>query len=261
VTAVRQPVAVVTGAARGGGRGIALALGGHAGTVVLVARSTREHPSRLLPGTLEETRELLASSGSDAVCFPADLSQAADRAALCEFVLSAYRGCDILVNNAAYNPLMAFTELPARRWETVLEVNLNAPVALTRALLPAMVARGGGHIVNIGSAAAVTDFGEQLAYAVSKAALERFTTGLATELSATGIRVNCVRVDEALRTEALAALIGDPEPGGRGVTPAEFGAAVRWITRQPASFTGHVLTFQRLRELGALPLYDTGGVR
>jgi len=261
VTAVRQPVAIVTGAARGGGRGIALALGGHAGTVVLVARSTREHPSRLLPGTLEETRELLASSGSDAACFAADLSQAADRAALCEFVLSTYGGCDILVNNAAYNPLMAFTELPARRWETVLEVNLNAPVALTRALLPAMVTRGGGHVVNIGSAAAVTDFGEQLAYAVSKAALERFTTGLATELSATGIGVNCVRVDEALRTEALAALIGDPEPGGRGVTPAEFGAAVRWITRQPASFTGHVLTFQRLRELGALPLYDIGGVR
>ena len=142
MTAVHQPVAVVTGAARGGGRGIALALGGHAGTVVLVGRSTREHPNRLLSGTLEETRE-------------------------------------------------------------------------------------------------------QLAYAVSKAALERFTTGLATELSATGVRVNCVRVDEALRTEALA-LIGGPEPGSRGVTPAGLGA-VRWITRQPASFTGHVLTLQRLR--------------
>jgi NAD(P)-dependent dehydrogenase (short-subunit alcohol dehydrogenase family) len=96
-------------------------------------------------------------------------------------------------------------------------------------------------------------------------------TGLATELSATGVRVNCVRVDEALRTEALrtealrtealATLIGDPEPGSRGVTPAELGAAVRWIVRQPASFTGHVLTFQRLRELGALPVHDTGGVR
>jgi citronellol/citronellal dehydrogenase len=261
VTAVRQPVAIVTGAARGGGRGIALALGGHASTVVLVARSTREHPSRLLPGTLEETREHLASSGSDAVCFPADLGKAADRTALCEFVLTKYGGCDILVNNAAYNPLMPFAELPARRWETVLEVNLNAAVALTRALLPAMVARGGGHVVNIGSAAAVSDFGEQLAYAVSKAALERFTTGLATELSATGIRVNCVRVDEALRTEALAALIGDPEPGSRSVTPAELGAAVRWITRQPAAFTGHVLTFRQLRKLGALPVHDTGGVR
>jgi len=65
----------------------------------------------------------------------------------------------------------------------------------------------------------------------------------------------------ALRTEALAALIGDPEPGRRGVMPAQLGAAVRWITRQPAAFTGHVLTFQRLRELGALPVHDTGGVR
>ena len=261
MTAGRRTVAIVTGAARGGGRWIALALGGHVGTVILVARSTRERPNCLLPGTLEETREQLASFGSDVACFPADLARAGDRTALCEFVMTEYAGCDVLINNAAYNPLMPFTELSARRWETVLEVNLNAAVVLTRALLPAMLARGGGHIVNIGSAAAVRDFGVQLAYAVSKAALERFTTGLATELSGTGIRVNCVRVDEALRTEALAALIGDREPGGPGVTPAEFGAAVRWITQQPASFTGHVLTFQRLRELGALPLHDTGGVR
>ena len=192
MTPVRRPVAVVTGAARGGGRGIALALGGYAGTVVLVGRSTREHPNRLLPGTLEETREQLASSGSDVACFPADLGKSADRTALCEFVLTTCGGCDILVNNAAYNPIMPFAGMPARRWETVLEVNLNAAVALTR----------------------------------------------------------------ALRTEALAALIGDPEPGSRGVTPAELGAAVRWIVQQPASFTGHVLTFQRLRELGALPLLD-----
>ncbi len=156
------------------------------------------------------------SSGSDVACFPADLGKAADRTALCEFVLTTCGGCDLLVNNAAYNPIMPFAGMPARRWEVVLEVNLNAAVALTRALLPAMVARGGGHVVNIGSVAAVADFGEQLAYAVSKAALERFTTGLATELSATGVRVNCVRVDEALRTEALAALIGDPEPGRAG---------------------------------------------
>ena len=186
-------------------------------------------------------------------CFPADLARAGDRAALCGFVGSEYGGCDILVNNAAYNPVMPFAELPARRWDTVLEVNLNAAVALSRAMLPAMLARGHGHIVNIGSAAAVADFGTQLAYAVSKAALERFTTGLAAELSGTGIGVNCVRVDEALRTAALAALIGDPELGSRSVTPAEFGAAVRWIVQRPASFSGHVLTFQRLRELGALP--------
>ena len=82
MTAVRQPVAIVTGAARGGGRGIALALGGYAGTVVLAGRSTREHPNRLLPGTLEETREHLTSSGWDAACFPADLGSAADRTAL-----------------------------------------------------------------------------------------------------------------------------------------------------------------------------------
>jgi citronellol/citronellal dehydrogenase len=251
VSAGRGPVAVVTGAARGGGRGIARALAGHVGAVVLVGRSTRERPSRLLPGTLEDTREELAAAGASAVCFPADISRAAERDALCEFVATEYGGCDILVNNAAYNPRLPFGELPPRRWEAAFEVNLNAPVALSRALLPAMVARGSGRIVNIGSAAAVTDFGPQLAYGVSKAALERFTTGLAGELSGTGVSVNCVRVDEALRSEALAALYGEPG-SGRSVTLAAFGDAVRWIVQQPPAFTGQVLTFGRLRELGGL---------
>jgi citronellol/citronellal dehydrogenase len=252
VSAGRRPIAVVTGAARGGGRGIALSLAGHAGTLVLVGRSTRAQPNRLLSGTLEETREELTATGADAVCFPADISRAAERDALCEFVVSEYGGCDILVNNAAYNPRLPFAELPPRRWEAVFEVNLNAPVALSRAMLPVMLTRGSGRIVNIGSAAAVTDFGPQLAYAVSKAALERFTTGLAAELSGTGVSVNCVRVDEALRTEALAALYGAPG-SGRSVDLAAFGDAVRWIVQQPSAFTGQVLTFDRLRELGGLP--------
>lgn len=150
-----HPVAVVTGAARGGGRGVALALAGHMGTVALVGRSTEEHPNRLLPGTLEPTRDELAALGTEAVCF---------------------------------------------------------------------------------------------------AGLERFTTGLATELAGTGVSVNCVRVDEALRSEALASLIGDPSvyDDREGARPEEFGGAVRWITQQPPSFSGNVLTFQQLRDLGAL---------
>lgn len=249
-----HPVAVVTGAARGGGRGVALALAGHMGTVALVGRSTEEHPNRLLPGTLEQTRDELAALGTEAICFAADLARPDQRTALCEYVLGELGGCDVLVNNAAYNVLAPFTDMPARRWETVIEVNLNAAVALTRGLLPPMFAAGSGHVVNIGSAAATTDYGMQLAYAVSKAGLERFTTGLATELAGTGVSVNCVRVDEALRSEALASLIGDPSvyDDREGARPEEFGGAVRWITQQPPSFSGNVLTFQQLRDLGAL---------
>jgi NAD(P)-dependent dehydrogenase (short-subunit alcohol dehydrogenase family) len=242
---------VITGAARGGGLGIARSLARHTGALVLVGRSTRARPNRLLPGTLEDTREELAAAGADAVCFPADISRAPERDALCKFLADEYGGCDILVNNAAYNPRLPFTELPPHRWEAVFEVNLNAPVALARAMLPAMLTRGSGHIINIGSAAAVNDYGPQLAYAASKAALERFTTGLAAELSGTGVSVNCVRVDEALRTEALAALYGEQE-SGPSVSLAAFGDAVRWIVQQPPGFTGQVLTFGRLRELGGL---------
>ena len=251
-----RPVTVVTGAARGGGRGIALSLAGRTGTVVLVGRSTRAHPNRLLPGTLEQTRDELVALGTDAVCFPADLARPDQRAALCSFVTGEFGGCDVLVNNAAYNPIAPFTELTAGRWAAAVEVSLNAAVDLTRALLPGMLARGAGRVVNIGSAAATTEFGTQLAYAVAKAGLERFTTGLAAELAGTGVAVNCVRVDEALRSEALAAMIGDAAEPGSGASPEEFGAAVRWIADQPPSFTGQVLTFGHLRDLGALAPHE-----
>lgn len=265
VTADRRPVVVVTGAARGGGRGVALAFAAAAGTVILVGRSTREHPNRLLPGTLEQTREELAALGAEAVCFPADLARPAERAALCAFVADELGGCDVLVNNAAYNPVAPFAELSAGRWAAAVEVNLNAAVDLTRGLLPGMLARGAGRVVNVGSAAATTDFGMQLAYAVAKAGLERFTTGLATELAGTGVAVNCVRVDEALHSEALAAMIdelgvdlGAPTDPAAGATPEQFGAAVRWVAEQPTSFTGNVLTFRHLRDVGAL--VASGGV-
>ncbi|NKY54590.1 SDR family oxidoreductase [Nocardia flavorosea] len=114
-----------------------------------------------------------------------------------------------------------------------------------------------GRVVNIGSAAATTDFGTQLVYAVSKAGLERFTTGLAAELAGTGVAANCVRVDEALRSEALAAMIGETaDPPGTGASPEEFGEAVRWLVDQPTSFTGRVLTFGDLRDLAALATHE-----
>ena len=94
----------------------------------------------------------------------------------------------------------------------------------------------------------------QLAYAASKAALERFTIGLAAELAGTGVAVNCVRVDEQLLSEALLSMLPDhADPDAHHVTPDEFGVGVRHVVDLHDDVTGRILRFADLREMGALP--------
>jgi 3-oxoacyl-[acyl-carrier protein] reductase len=255
-----RTVAVVTGAARGGGYGAAVALAERFTDVVLIGRSTDEHPNPRLSGTLEETRAQVEQRGATGNCLRADLSRRQDRAEVAEMILSCFDGCDLLVNNAAYNPVGPFLDSSFGKWDATFAVNVTAAAELCHSLVPSMIRRGGGRVINVGSLAATTEFGIcQLAYAASKAALERFTVALAVELSDTGVAVNNIRVDEAIRSEALAKLVSDKAGSARsvGYSPEEFGAAVAWLSEQPTTFTGNVLTFAALRDLGALPPIGT----
>jgi 3-oxoacyl-[acyl-carrier protein] reductase len=251
-----RTVAVVTGAARGGGYGAAVALAERFTDVVLIGRSTDEHPNPRLAGTLEHTLAKVEQRGATGHCLRADLSRREDRAEVAQLILSRYDGCDLLVNNAAYNPVGPFLDSSFGKWDASFAVNVTAAAELCHFLVPGMIRRGRGRVVNVGSLAATTDFDVcQLAYAASKAALERFTVAFALELSGTGVAVNNIRVDEAIRSEALAKLVGDKAGSRRsvGYSPEEFGGAVAWLSGQPATFSGNVLTFTALRNLGALP--------
>ncbi|WP_165818420.1 SDR family NAD(P)-dependent oxidoreductase [Frankia canadensis] len=247
--------AVVTGAARGGGRGVAQALAGHVENLVLVGRSTAATPNPRVGGTLEQVADELRDRGSTVLVQPADLSRAADRQALVDLVTGSLGGCDLLVNNAAFNPLGAFLDRSTTSFEAALAVNVTAPAALCHAFLPGMLRAGFGRIVNIGSGAATTNYDgiAQVAYSTAKAAMERLSTALAGEFAGRGVAVSCVRVDEALRSEFLAELFPGAGAGDTagGCTPDEFGVAVRWLLAQGDEVSGRVLTFQHLRDAGA----------
>ena len=191
-------VALVTGASRGIGEAIAVRLAMEGAGVVVSARTAEDGESRL-PGTLGETVARIRAGGGRAAFVKADLAQASERERLIEEAEAAFGPIDILINNAAityFAPVADFTE---KRFKLMMEVQVYAPFHLAQLVLPGMKARGGGWIVNISSPAGLNPQPPYTrrgpggtVYGMCKAALERFTTGLASEVFEDGIAVNVV---------------------------------------------------------------------
>lgn len=173
-------VALVTGAGRGLGRAFACALAARGMAVGLVARSAAE---------LAETARLIAEAGGRAHAHAADVSDPAQARAAVGAVAAALGAVDLLVNNAATaTPIGPVAEVDGAEWWRCLEVNLRGPFELAQAVLPSMIARRRGRIVNVASMVATTAVTHLSAYAVSKAALLRLTETLAAEVQPHGVR-------------------------------------------------------------------------
>jgi len=189
--------AIVTGASRGIGEAIAARLAMEGARVVCSARTAESGESRL-PGTLHETVDRIRQAGGEASFIKADLAQGVERERLVEEAVAAYGPVDILINNAAityFTPVVEFTE---KRFKLMMEVQVYAPFHLSQLVLPSMRERKQGWIVNISSPAGLhpkapyTRRGGGTVYGMCKAALERFTTGLASEVYDDGVAVNVV---------------------------------------------------------------------
>ena len=243
-------VAVVTGASRGIGRAIAVALAQAGADVVCTARSTEAQPHKVLPGTIEETARQVQALGRRAVAIPVDVSKEEDVEAMARRVLAEFGRLDILVNNAAVAAPGSFLEVPIRRWDLVLNVNLRGAYLCARAFLPSMIDRRGGSIINVSSYAAHTEGSWGLAYSVSKAAMERLTTGLAAELSPSGVAVNALQIERYVTSEGFVYL----SPGADYSTwdkPETVGKALVWLASREPSFTGQILTLGAIEEARA----------
>ncbi|MCP4382818.1 MAG: SDR family oxidoreductase [Hyphomicrobiales bacterium] len=176
--------AIVTGASRGIGRAAALRLA--ANGAVLVLNGTNE---QLLESLANEIRRV----GSRAVILPGDVADPEVAAATAALADQKFGGADILVNNAGINTRSPTLEMPLTDWTRVIDVNLNGTLHFCRAVLPGMIARGSGCIVNVSSTAAKTPHKHAApAYGASKAAVNYLTMHLAREMAPHGIRVNAV---------------------------------------------------------------------
>lgn len=209
--------ALVTGSSRGIGAAIAERLAAEGADVVLTARTLDQHER--LAGSLRETAARLETYGTRVAIVVADLIDEDDRQRIVPEAANALGGpIEILVNNAAASiqaPLIGFS---VKRRNIMFEANVNAPLDLSLAALPAMTEAGEGWIVNLSSGSAKHwdgppfDVGPQgpriAAYGASKAALNRITNGLAAEVYGTGVRINTIEPRAAVLSEGAAQLVG-----------------------------------------------------
>ncbi|CKH75084.1 SDR family NAD(P)-dependent oxidoreductase [Mycolicibacterium smegmatis] len=219
--------ALVTGSSRGIGRAVAQRLAAEGAVVAVTARSYEPSPSvragqaTALPGTIGETIELIEAAGGKAFGIAADLEDAEQRAALVDQVIERTGRIDILVNNAGFADYSIIEDMPMDTFDRTVEHYLRTPFVLTQAAVPHMRNQGAGWIVNIGSVtglAPVRPYREynkssgDVIYASMKAALHRFTQGVAAELLDANIAVNAVGPSSAVRTPGAASLIPDTFP-------------------------------------------------
>jgi len=241
---LRGAVALVTGASRGVGRAIAIGLAEAGASVACAARATDASPLRL-PGTVDETVRVITERGGAALAVPTDLSKPAEVEAMVARTIAHFGRLDLLVNNAAIT-FPGDIDLPMKRWDLVMEVNLRAAVLAIKAALPGMLERRSGAILNLSSAAAVMPVPGLLVYGVSKAATERVTTGLAADVKPNGVAVNCLRIDVPIASEGF--VYNAPELDKSDWEPTEVSAeAALWMLGRPPDFTGQVLGITDLR--------------
>jgi citronellol/citronellal dehydrogenase len=256
-------VALVTGASRGIGADIAGRLAAEGATVAVTAR-TVDAASSPFAGTIGETVSAIEKAGGAAVAFQADLARPADREALADAVTERLGPIDILVNNAAVTYFATIGDFSPKRYALMFEVQVAAPVQLAQLALPAMRARGGGWILNISSIAAVhpklppTERAASrggTVYGMCKAALERFSTGLAAEEYANGISVNSLAPNKVVPTAGTIyhhlTTVDDPNAEPTSVLAA---AALALCSRPHPELTGRVAYSQDLLNELAIPI-------
>jgi NAD(P)-dependent dehydrogenase (short-subunit alcohol dehydrogenase family) len=255
-------VVVVTGASRGIGAEIARTLAAEGGKVICAARTLREgeHP---LAGSLETTVGQIREAGGEATAVAVNVSEVAECERLIREARATYGPVDVLVNNAALTYFLPISDFPPNRWLRSWAVNVHAPFVLSQLVLQDMLPRRSGRIVNVSSGAAIGPGRGPYAsaaavrggtcYGAEKAAIERFTQGLAQEVYDHGVVVSCVAPSLVVPTPGtvfhhLVTGLDDP----RGEPPSLMARAVLLLATEPAEkVAGRVCYSQQiLQEFG-----------
>ncbi len=248
--------AIVTGASRGIGEEIAKLLASEGARVVCAARTLNEGDHRMLSGSLASTVAQIREAGGEAVAVTADVSSHEDCRRLVETASRTFGTVDILVNNAALTYYKSIVDYNAKHWVKAFAVNVHGPFMLSQLVLPGMIEARRGAIVNISSGSAIgpgrTPFQDArpvnggTMYGATKAALERFTQGLAQEVAAHNIAVTALSPSQVVATPGtiyhkIASGLDDP----RAEPPAYMARAALLLASEPADAVNGRVTYSQ----------------
>ena len=233
--------AVVTGASRGIGRATARRLAAKGYAVVINYLNSAE--------SARELEQEILNSGSVAMAVRADVS---DRKQVDDMIAAASKELgtiQLLVNNAGIARQELFTDVSCESWQRMLDVNLTGAFNCTQAVLPGMIDRKSGNIINISSMWGIVGSACEVAYSAAKAGLIGFTKALAKEVGPSGIRVNCVApgmimtdMNSSFDCETILS-IEKETPLGRVGTPEEIAETVCFLASATSAFiTGQVIS-------------------
>ncbi len=244
-------VALVTGASRGVGAATALALADAGYAVACAARSTRAQPQRT-PGTLDDVVDQIRAQGGTAISVAVDLSDRAQVAAMVERTVADLGRLDVLINNAAVT-FIGDLDIPLRRHDLVMAIDLDAPLVASRAAVAHMRAAGEGRILNVSSFAALSPFPGNMSYGIAKVGLERLTVDLARQLAPMRIAANVFRIDVPVASEGFIA--NTPLMDHSDWEPSAVAAeGILWMLRQPLAYSGRRESMAHLaRREGIMP--------
>ena len=239
---LKGKVAIITGASRGVGKGIAKVYGREGAAVVVAART--DAAGGKLPGTIYETAEEIKAEGGIALPVRCDVQDEASVKAMVNATLKEFGQIDVLINNAggafSYRKVVDF---PIARFDQAVAVNIRGPFLCCQAVLPTMIKQKRGVILNMTSGAAFrfSRPGDTV-YGLTKAALDRFSTGLAWEVREHNISVVSISPGQ-IKTEGIEEMYKDMKIDWSPFrTPEEVGPAFVWLAQQTAkTFTMRVV--------------------
>lgn len=255
---------IVTGASRGIGAEIAKLFAAEGGRVVCAARTLHEgdHP---LEGSLESTVERIRAAGGEATPVAVNISEPDECQRLVQAAHETYGPIDVLINNAALTYFIPVKDYPLNRWLRSWAVNFHAPFILSQLVLQDMIPRGSGSIVNVSSGAAIgpgrgpypeaPPFVGGTCYGAEKAALERFSQGLAMEVYQYGVSVACLSPSLVVPTPGTVhhrLVRGLDDPAGE--SPELMAKAVLLLATEPPEKVSGRVTYSQLvlKEFGLL---------
>ena len=231
-------VAIITGASRGIGRAIALGLAKDGWAVDIAAKSTESREK--LPGSIHSVAAEVESLGGQALAVQTDVREEVQIESLAKQTLDRFGRIDLLVNNAGALHWAGILDTPPKRFDLVMGVNARAAFLCCRAVLPAMIRQGGGHIINMSPPFDPSILPGRVAYGISKLGMTLLTLGLAEEVRQHNVAVNSLWPVTIIESQAsINHGLGTPEMWRKADILTD--CVLRLAQKEPSEVTGQAL--------------------